>query len=92
MQDGSARRSSQSGWHGDDPSSQGRTAGSRVEGSGERAGRAQQVVGDRRAQRPGGVGAEVPGGQLRQRSVDQVGEYRSSPRPGPSVVSWPTSP
>ena len=43
--------------------------------SGEHAGGAQQVVGDRRAQHPGGVRAEPPRRDVRQRSVDQVGEH-----------------
>ena len=38
-------------------------------------GGSQQVVGDHRAQRPGVVGREPTGGQVRQGSVDQVGEH-----------------
>jgi hypothetical protein len=41
----------------------------------EGAGGMEQVVRDRGAQCPGGVGAEVPGGQVRQGPVDQVGEH-----------------
>ena len=43
----------------------------RVEG----VGGPQQVVGDHRAQRPGVVGRESAGGQVRQGPVDQVGEH-----------------
>ena len=44
-------------------------------GAGEGAGGAQQVVGDRRADRPRAVRGEPPGGQVGQRAVDQVGEH-----------------
>ena len=43
--------------------------------AGEDAGGAQQVVGDRRAQDPGGVGAEPARRHVRQGPVDQVGEH-----------------
>ena len=43
--------------------------------AGEHSGGMQQVVGDRRAQDPGGVGAEASRGQMGQESVDEVGEY-----------------
>ena len=53
---------------------QGGAAGDGVAAAGEDAGGAQQVVGDRRAQHPGRVGAEAAGGHVRQGAVDQVGE------------------
>jgi hypothetical protein len=43
--------------------------------TGEHAGSAQQVVGDRRAQDPGGVRPEAARGDVCQRSIDQVGEH-----------------
>ena len=49
-------------------------AGSGVAVAGQDAGGAQQVVGDRRAQHPGGVGAEASRGDVGQGSVDQIGE------------------
>jgi hypothetical protein len=52
-----------------------RIAVQRVVASGQGAGRLQQVVRDRRAQHPGGVGAKAPGGQVGQRAVDEVGEH-----------------
>ena len=59
MQDGSALGSSQAGGDGDDASPQGGPAGHCVGTTGQHADRAQQVVGDRGAQDPGGVGAEA---------------------------------
>ena len=75
MQDRSALRAGQSGGDVDDPAAQRRPRARRVLVAGEDAGGAQQVVGDRRAQDPGGVGAEAARGQVGQRSVDQVGEH-----------------
>ena len=54
----------------------------------------KQVVRDRCAQGPGGVGAEVPGGQVGQAAVDQVGEHGSMitcrrwPIPASTLVCW----
>ena len=57
---GSALRAGQAGGHVDDPAAQRGAACAGVLAAGEDAGGAQQVVGDRRAQDPGGVGAEQP--------------------------------
>ena len=65
----------QPGWDGDDPAAERRSACPGVLVAGQDAGRAQQVVGDRRAQDPGGIGAEATRGQVCQRSVDQIGEH-----------------
>ena len=75
MQDRSALRAGQAGRDVDDLAAQRRSACSGVLVAGEDAGGAQQVVGDRRAQDPGGVGAEAARGHVGQRSVDQVGEH-----------------
>ena len=53
---------------------QGRAAGAAVAGAGQGRGRAQQVVGDGRADRPGGIGAEASRRYVGQGSVDQIGE------------------
>jgi hypothetical protein len=74
MQNGSALRPGQSGGHGDEVAAQRRTAGGRVAVSGEGAGGAEQVVRDRRADRPRGVGRELARRQMGQRSVDDVGQ------------------
>jgi len=73
MQNGSALRPGQSGGHGEEVAAQRRTAGGRVAVSGEGAGGAEQVVGDGGDGEPGGVGVELPGRQVRQRPVVQVG-------------------
>ena len=75
VQDRSALRAGQSGGDIDDAAPQRRSACAGVLVAGEHAGGAQQVVGDRGAQDPGGVGAEASRRQMRQRSVDQVGEH-----------------
>ena len=49
-------------------------AGAGVEGAGQRAGGAGEVVRDRRTGQPGGVGRERPGGQVRQRRSPEVGD------------------
>src|SRR4029079_7621642 len=59
VQDGAALGSGQPGGDGDDFASQRGAAGYRVGTSGEDAGGAKQVVGDRCAQHPGGVGPEL---------------------------------
>jgi len=52
------------GGDGDEVAAQRAGAGAAVVARGESAGRAQQVVGDRRAGQPGGVGGEVARGYL----------------------------
>ncbi len=49
-------------------------AGSGMAGGGQRTGGAGEVVGDCRADQPGGVRGESPGRQVRQRGVLQVGD------------------
>src|SRR6476469_136939 len=59
VQDGSALGPDESSGDVDDPAAQRGYAGAGVVGTGQDAGSPQQVVGDRRAQHPGGVGAEA---------------------------------
>ena len=73
-QGGIALGAGQAGGHGDQVPAQGGAAGAGVEAAGQAARGTEQVVGEGRADRPGGVGIEDSGGQMRQRSVDQVGE------------------
>ena len=75
VQDGSSLGAGQAGGNVDDLAAQGGAARDGVLLTGECGGRAQQVVGDRRTEYPGGVGAEAAGGHVRQRPVDQVGEH-----------------
>ena len=63
------------GWHGDDVAAQGRSAGDSVNGAGQGAGGAEQVVGERGADRPGTVRWESAGWHVCEGSVDQVGEH-----------------
>jgi hypothetical protein len=58
----------------DQVSAQRRSAGFGVEQRGETAGRSGQVVCDRGAGQSGGVGGEVPGRQVGERPVGDVGE------------------
>jgi hypothetical protein len=53
---------------------QGGAAGFAVEGAGQRSCRAEQIVADRGGHGPGGVGVEVPAGQVCQGAVDEVGK------------------
>jgi len=73
-------RAGQPGRDVDDPAAQRRSARPGMAFTGEHASGAQQVVGDRSAQHPGGVRAEAALGDVRQRSVDQVGEHRFDDR------------
>src|SRR3954447_20048103 len=75
MQDGSALGAGQSGRDVDDLAAQRGSASSGVLVTGEHAGGAQQVVGDRGTEHPGGVRAEATRGDVGQWSVDQVGEH-----------------
>jgi hypothetical protein len=59
VQDGSSLRAGQAGGNVDDLAAQGGAACDGVGLTGECGGGAQQVVGDRRAQYPGGIGAEA---------------------------------
>ncbi|MGY4646335.1 hypothetical protein ACVWWN_000131 [Mycobacterium sp. URHB0021] len=74
VQDRSALGSGQPGRDIDDFAAQRRAAGYRVRTPGQDPSSAQQIVSDRRAQHPGGVGAEAPRGHVRQGAVDQIGE------------------
>ena len=75
VQDGFALRTCQAGGDVDDLSPQGGAPGGGVGAAGQDPGGTQQVVGDRRAQDPGTVGAEMPRGHVGQWSVDEVGEH-----------------
>ena len=75
MHDGSSLGSGQSGGDGDDAPSQGRPSRDGVGAASEHTGGAEQVVGDRRAQNPGRVGAEAARWDVCQWSVDQIGEH-----------------
>ena len=74
VQHPAALRAGDPGGHGDDLAAQGRAAGHGMLRAGQGAGGAEQVVGDRRADRPGAVRGEPARGQVGQGSVDQVGE------------------
>ena len=80
VQDGLALRAGQAGGNIDDLAPQRRSACPGVLVSGEHAGSAQQVVGNRGAQHPGRVGPEPARRDVRQRSVDQIGEHRFDDR------------
>ncbi len=75
MQDGLSGWAGQSGRHGDDLSAQRGAAGEGVALAGQGSGGVEQLVGDRGGEHPGGVRVEASGGQVRQRSVDQIGEH-----------------
>jgi len=61
------------GGDGDQVAADGGRAGPGVAAAGQGAGGAEQVVGDGGDGEPGGVGVELPGRQVRQRPVVQVG-------------------
>jgi len=74
MQHGSALRPGDPGGDRDEVSAHARAAGDGVAVADQGPGGAEQVVHDRRADAPGGVGVEPAGRLMGQRSVDQVGE------------------
>jgi hypothetical protein len=59
---------------GDEVAADGGGAGPGVAAAGQRAGGPEQVVGDGSGGQPGGVGGELPGRQVGQRPVAEVGE------------------
>ena len=75
VQHGSALRLRDPGRDVDDGAAQGRAPGNSLGGAGHRAGSTEHVVGDRRAYCPGAVRGEPARRQVRQGSVDQVGEH-----------------
>ena len=56
------------------PAADGARGADGVAGQAEHAGPAQQVVRERGDHRPGGVGGEVPGGEVRERLVFEVAD------------------
>jgi hypothetical protein len=74
VQHGFAGRGGEAGGYVDQGAAQGGATGHGVATAGEGARGAQQVMGDHRTCQPGAVGGEQPGGDMSQRSVDQVSE------------------
>jgi hypothetical protein len=74
VQKSSALRAGQPGRDVDDAAPKGRAACSSVTVPGQHTGSPHQVVGDRRAQHPGGVRPEPARGKVGQWPVDEVGD------------------